>query len=284
MLFGFLLFVIVQYSNGFLRSVNQNQFKPFKSFVLFDKSMSEEKNVKLSTGERGKKGYYVRPSKAIEQGGGFYVPGLEDEKIRLVSSGAIILAFFVNRAGQPIDDLQQVITECIGYAMALILFIQGIPDSILQANNREEDMKNSMVGPSAGTISVLNKADNINLNDDKEIIVKQAKGMLQASQGLNYIMMMNPSDNQYSGKQLEMGPLDFNGLNLPASVLLAVITEPESDYKLLKNPPKELPLPSTTDSCIVAKGQNGQVWVIGSKNTEALENDKDWLVQMVKAS
>ena len=69
----------------------------------------------------------------------------KDEKIRLVSSGAIILAFFVNRAGQPIDDLQQVITECIGYAMALILFIQGIPDSILQANNREEDIMNSMV-------------------------------------------------------------------------------------------------------------------------------------------
>ena len=49
------------------------------------------KDVK-STGERGMKGFYRRPSKAIEQGGGFFVPGLEGERVRLLTAFALLIA------------------------------------------------------------------------------------------------------------------------------------------------------------------------------------------------
>lgn len=49
------------------------------------------KDVK-STGERGMKGFYRRPSKAIEQGGGFFVPGLEGERVRLLTAFALLVA------------------------------------------------------------------------------------------------------------------------------------------------------------------------------------------------
>jgi hypothetical protein len=49
------------------------------------------KDVK-SSGERGMKGFYRRPSKAIEQGGGFFVPGLEGERVRLLTAFALLVA------------------------------------------------------------------------------------------------------------------------------------------------------------------------------------------------
>ena len=39
----------------------------------------------------GMKGYYRRPSRAIEKGGGFFVPGLEGERIRLLTAVALSL-------------------------------------------------------------------------------------------------------------------------------------------------------------------------------------------------
>ena len=38
------------------------------------------------------KGFYRRPSKAIEQGGGFFIPGLEGERIRIVTALALLVA------------------------------------------------------------------------------------------------------------------------------------------------------------------------------------------------
>ena len=50
--------------------------------------LSEDKDL---AGIRGLKGYYRRPSRAIEKGGGFFVPGLEDEKIRIFSATMLLV-------------------------------------------------------------------------------------------------------------------------------------------------------------------------------------------------
>lgn len=49
----------------------------------------------------GRKGFYVRPSKALEKGGGFYVPGVDGSRLRLGLAGAAVLLLFVNRAITP---------------------------------------------------------------------------------------------------------------------------------------------------------------------------------------
>jgi hypothetical protein len=46
----------------------------------------------------GRKGFYVRPSKALETGGGFYVPGVEGSRLRLGLAVASVVLLFVNRA------------------------------------------------------------------------------------------------------------------------------------------------------------------------------------------
>ena len=57
-----------------------------QQFLLRKVSTSLHSEDPDLVGSRGMKGYYRRPSRAIEKGGGFYVPGLEGEKIRIVSA------------------------------------------------------------------------------------------------------------------------------------------------------------------------------------------------------
>ena len=80
-------------------------------------------------GLRGMKGYYRRPSRAIEKGGGFFVPGLEGERIRVISAAALILMIAANRAGVLIAPPALVISELIAIISAVILFIQGLAEA-----------------------------------------------------------------------------------------------------------------------------------------------------------
>jgi hypothetical protein len=48
-------------------------------------------------GGRGTKGLYVRPSKALEVGGGFYVPGLEGYRLRVAIVGLVLTLLTLNR-------------------------------------------------------------------------------------------------------------------------------------------------------------------------------------------
>ena len=59
-----------------------------KTLVRRPLFLADEKDL---DGIRGLRGYYRRPSRAIEKGGGFFVPGLEDEKIRVLSASLLLV-------------------------------------------------------------------------------------------------------------------------------------------------------------------------------------------------
>lgn len=71
----------------------------------------------------------VRPSAAIERGGGFFVPGLEGEKIRLASALLLLLLLLVNAiagSNSPLSDVHLVVSSAIGALMASWLLAQGL--------------------------------------------------------------------------------------------------------------------------------------------------------------
>lgn len=107
-------------------TVSTRRTRSTRSDVL---SMSTESDME---GKRGMKGYYRRPSRAIEKGGGFFVPGLEGEKIRVVSAAVLVLMIASNRAGVQDATVAQVTSEVIGVVMAVILFVQGIAEAFPQ--------------------------------------------------------------------------------------------------------------------------------------------------------
>ena len=48
---------------------------------IYQRFEEEEKDLQpLKINGKSMKGYYVRPSRAIEKGGGFFVPGLEGDR------------------------------------------------------------------------------------------------------------------------------------------------------------------------------------------------------------
>lgn len=79
----------------------------------------------------GRKGFYVRPSKAVELGGGFYVPGLEGPRLRIALSAFALAMLAVNRAILPgfIPQQSQNISEVITAITTLLLLGQALTET-----------------------------------------------------------------------------------------------------------------------------------------------------------
>jgi len=77
-------------------------------------------------GER--KGFYIRPSAAIERGGGFFIPGLEGRRLRVAISGVVVALLAVNRGGTPLDDVTsfQLVSEAVAVVAATFLLFSTL--------------------------------------------------------------------------------------------------------------------------------------------------------------
>ena len=79
---------------------------------------------------RGKgSGYYVRLSAALERGGGFYVPGLEGYRLRLLVAAVLGGALVLNRVLSPgTPGSSQAISELLGATGCAVLLYQVVTD------------------------------------------------------------------------------------------------------------------------------------------------------------
>ena len=65
--------------------------------------------------EEAKKGFYVRPSAAVERGGGFFIPGLEGYKLRLAVALLLSAGLLLNRVLSPGEPgVSQLVSEVLG--------------------------------------------------------------------------------------------------------------------------------------------------------------------------
>ena len=84
-------------------------------------------------GGRGTKGLYVRPSKALEIGGGFYVPGLEGYKFRVAVVGLVLTLLTLNRlllpGYQPLPT--QVVSEVLTILTAIFVLLQALGEAFV---------------------------------------------------------------------------------------------------------------------------------------------------------
>lgn len=101
----------------------------------------------------GRKGFYVRPSKAVELGGGFYVPGLEGTRLRMALSAFAIAMLLVNRAILPgfVPQQSQNISEVITAATTLMLLGQALYETFGGGNDREVDNEEDTAAPKAAS-------------------------------------------------------------------------------------------------------------------------------------
>jgi hypothetical protein len=89
--------------------------------------------------DKPKPGYYKRPSAALEQGGGFYVPGLEGSRLRVTGASVLSVGLVLNRVlspGEPVSS--QVVSEALGALGCAIIFVQAAAQQRVEAE-READ-------------------------------------------------------------------------------------------------------------------------------------------------
>ena len=166
-------------------------------------------------GISGMKGYYRRPSRAIEKGGGFYVPGLEGERIRVLTAAALVLMYVTNRAGQTVASLPQVISELTGLSLALLLFVQGAADAFLGpeidsvGNYGGSTTASSTLSSTAAFLTVLQKDPDSLSSPAVSIAIAEtvARSAVQTSPATTSVMLLSPSAAGVVTVSLELGPV-----------------------------------------------------------------------------
>ena len=111
--------------NSILPSTHQRHMR--KS-VLFLSQNNNDGGTSKSARERG---IYSRPSAAIERGSGFFIPGLEGPRIRLLFGITVLISDAINHflaESQP-GDVGQIIAESTAAFYGALLLLQGLIES-----------------------------------------------------------------------------------------------------------------------------------------------------------
>lgn len=77
--------------------------------------------------EKKTKGVYSRPSAAIERGSGFYIPGLEGSRVRLLFGGTVLLLTYINHTLGMGDSNRSAVefSQQISIFFGILLLLQG---------------------------------------------------------------------------------------------------------------------------------------------------------------
>ena len=87
-------------------------------------------------------GYYARPSAAVEQGGAFYVPGLEGFKLRIAVALLLLATLVANRLLSPTQPLSsQLISEMLGAGAKQETSNRGIGAAEETSNRRSTGLR-----------------------------------------------------------------------------------------------------------------------------------------------
>lgn len=92
---------------------------------------------------RAKPGYYQRPSAAVEQGGAFYIPGLEGSRLRVVAGSVLGFGLLLNRfvatPGEPASS--QLVSEVLGTIGIVVLFVQAAAQTKFEGEQARDELR-----------------------------------------------------------------------------------------------------------------------------------------------
>lgn len=97
-------------------------------------------------GKVQKASFYKRPSKAIEMGGGFFIPGLEGYRLRLATAALVFVLLVLNRFPGYDPSASQFTSEAIGAGAAVVLLAQALVEKVItDAAARPDDDDDDLV-------------------------------------------------------------------------------------------------------------------------------------------
>lgn len=162
-----------------------------KSHTILFATSNEESNEKSSAAATSttntsksarERGIYARPSAAIERGSGFFIPGLEGPRIRILFGITVLIADWANHtfAESQVGDYGQIIAEVLAAFYGALLLLQGLIESGVGEVGSRGDNNNNLV--------IEGNGDGLDNND----IDNSMKGTISSS-GISTIIQGNES-------------------------------------------------------------------------------------------
>jgi hypothetical protein len=217
------------------------------------------------------KGYYRRPSRAIEKGGGFFVPGLEDEKVRVVTAAFLLFLFAANRFGMQFSTAPQIISEFTGIAATLILFLQGLGNVF--------DSGEDLSLPASSYLSVVQSSFP---SDTRVLIDSLVRSIVSTTEGVSYVLILSKEDVLF-----EYGPVNTTPLSSSNPVAAEIAAMPAGVYDIQSfgKDKKDFSdrLPGDTKCMSVISDPRGWIWVVGSnrESRDMKETSENWVESLV---
>eukprot|EP00566_Odontella_aurita_P020766 CAMPEP_0113551300 /NCGR_PEP_ID=MMETSP0015_2-20120614/14451_1 /TAXON_ID=2838 /ORGANISM="Odontella" /LENGTH=357 /DNA_ID=CAMNT_0000452183 /DNA_START=291 /DNA_END=1361 /DNA_ORIENTATION=+ /assembly_acc=CAM_ASM_000160 len=98
-------------------------------------------------------GVYARPSAAIERGSGFFIPGLEGSRVRLLFGAIVLVLTYVNRMSNEVGAMiseAQFLSETVAVVYGLLLLLQAAVEFGKELGFGVEDPSAASMGVESG--------------------------------------------------------------------------------------------------------------------------------------
>lgn len=246
---------------------------------------------------RGMKGFYVRPSRAIEKGGGFFVPGLEGGRIRVVSAILLVFLNVVNNVGVQSLSTTETVSQSVGIVATVILLLQGISEVFATEMQQVVSTSIRQSNDFLAVIQSSNRAEDIKSAANIDAV---ARSIIKTCGSINYILVLRQSEVVY-----EIGPVanrptmlgDISTSRLPDKLELGsdslIITSidrfKQSEPQLVSVLGASFPPTTAFIGCLYGGGTNGLTWIIaaaadGDTASSPLTSNRQWIEALISSS
>ncbi|KAL3796243.1 hypothetical protein ACHAWO_010523 [Cyclotella atomus] len=258
---------------------------------------NDDKTSSSSTSKSAReRGIYSRPSAAIERGSGFFIPGLEGPRIRLLFGITVLIADAASHflaESQPGDVGQLIAESTIAFYGALLLF-QGIIESGGQRNSQALDTSTDENGDVIGTGEGIAKemiSDGIKMNIKAVSSIRKAANTIIDFTPTKYVMLADKSsgtvytlNSSNSAVPISSSDEQINTINL---ALNAVSESRGGRVALPTEHPVSKLLPPSASRCILVQKVNSVTedqycLILGSDSLlpSFTKNDLRWIGQL----
>jgi hypothetical protein len=241
------------------------------------------------------KGFYVRPSRAIEKGGGFFVPGLEGGRIIVVSAILLVFLNVVNNVGVPSLSTAETVSQSVGIAATVILLLQGISEVF--ATEMQQMASTSIRRQSNDFLAVIQSSNRT--KDSKAVanIDAVARSIIKTCGGINYILVLRQAEVVY-----EIGPVanrptissssrltDKLDLASDSLIITSIDSFKQSEAQLVSVMGASFPSTTAFVGCLHTGGTYGLSWVIaaaagGDTTSSPLTSNRQWIEALISSS
>jgi len=245
---------------------------------------------------RGMKGFYVRPSRAIEKGGGFFVPGLEGGRIRVVSAILLVFLNVVNNVGVSSLSTAETVSQSVGIIATVMLFLQGISEVFA---TELQQVTSTSIRQSNDFLAVIQSSDRTEDRKAIENIDAVARSIIKTCGSINYIVVLQQADVVYEIGPVANRPTTLSGsfpqgtaspgFGLDSLVITSIDKLKQSEPQLLSAVGASFPQTTAFVRCLRTGGTAGLSWIIaaaadGDIASSPLISNRQWIEALISSS